>query len=139
MLKQVISFLTGGPVEMVGEYLIKKQEAKQALKLAKLEGKTAVEKAKAEAAAKRQEHIASWEMEQIRNSGWKDEFVLLTISYPVYASFVPKLQDYVAKGFEVLGTTPTWYMGIVITVYLAIYGVRWAGSPKIQLRKKAAE
>ena len=130
--KLVAAFL-GAPVEQIAEYFKEKQRLKQELKKTKLEGQIVVARAKAEAQAKKQEHTASWEMASLRNSGWKDEFVLLLISIPVPLSFVPGLAPYVHEGFRVLGDTPYWYMALILSVYLAIYGIRWKGAENIKL------
>ena len=133
MWSKLIAAFLGAPVEQIAEYFKEKQRLKQELSKAKLEGKIEVERAKAAAQAAKQAHISNWEMASLANSGWKDEFVLLTISYPVYASFIPYLQDSVAEGFSILGTTPMWYMAMVLAVYLAIYGIRWKGAESIKL------
>ena len=132
MLKTLISWLTGAPVEQVGAYFREKQTLKHELKKAKQEATHELEMARVEAKKAQAAHIANWEGLQIQNSGWKDEFVLLTISYPVYASFIPVLQDSVERGFKILGTTPLWYTGVVITIYLAVYGVRWKYATEIK-------
>jgi hypothetical protein len=67
---------------------------------------------------------ASWELEQIRNSGWKDEYVLGLLSIPLVGCFVPALADDVLRGFEVLGSTPDWYQWMILLVFTAIYGIR---------------
>lgn len=133
MIQQLISWLTGAPVEQVGMYFREKQQLKHELNKAKLEGKIEVARAEAASKAAQAQHFANWEMASLQNSGWKDEFVLLTISYPVYASFIPPLAPGVAEGFKILGTTPAWYMGMVLAVYLAIYGIRWHGASKLRL------
>lgn len=67
---------------------------------------------------------ATWELEQIRNSGWKDEYVLGLLSIPLVGCFIPALADDVLRGFEVLGSTPDWYQWIILLVFTAIYGIR---------------
>lgn len=137
MFKKLLSWLTGAPVEKIGDFFIDRQKQKHELRMAKQNAKHEVELARVEAQKAQAQHIANWELMQIKNSGWKDEFVLLTISYPVYASFIPRLQDSVARGFEILGTTPMWYTGVVITIYFAVYGVRWkhASDMRLEWRK----
>lgn len=139
MWQKIISFLTGAPVDKVAEYFLQRQEHKFEIKKKRDEAKHELDLARVEAEKARAQHIANWELMQIQNSGWKDEFVLLTISYPVYASFIPKLQDSVATGFQILGTTPYWYTAVVITIYLAVYGVRWkhASEMRMDWRKSA--
>ena len=66
----------------------------------------------------------AWELEQIKNSGWKDEFVLLLLSIPLAMSFIPQMQPYVVEGFAALSTTPDWYQWLILSVFAAIYGIR---------------
>jgi len=71
-----------------------------------------------------QEMDNSWELEQIKNSGWKDEFVLLLLSIPLILSFIPGTVGYVEAGFEALSKTPQWYQWLILAVFAAIYGIR---------------
>ncbi len=66
----------------------------------------------------------AWELQQIKNSGWKDEFVLLLLSIPLVMSFIPQMQPYVVDGFAALSTTPDWYQWLILSVFAAIYGIR---------------
>lgn len=71
-----------------------------------------------------QELDNAWELEQIKNSGWKDEFVLLLLSIPLIMSFIPNMQSYVVDGFEALSKTPDWYQWLILAVFTAVYGIR---------------
>lgn len=134
-MKKLLAWFLDTPVEQLGEYFTERQRLRHELKKAKLEGEIKVEHAKAEAKAAKAQHISSWEMASLSNAGWKDEFVLILISVPLPLSFVPGLQEHVLRGFQVLGTTPAWYMGVVLAVFLAVYGIRWKGAEGIALRK----
>ena len=72
----------------------------------------------------RVEHDHAWELEQIRNSGWKDEYVLLLLSIPLPLVFIPYTQDAVLEGFAILETTPDWYRWLMIMICAATYGIR---------------
>jgi hypothetical protein len=74
MFKKLLSWLTGAPVEKIGDFFIDRQKQKHELKMAKHELKHAVEMARVEAQKAQAQHYANWELMQIRNSGWKDEF-----------------------------------------------------------------
>lgn len=124
MLNKLVSFLTGAPVEKVAEYFARKQELKYELKLRKLEGAAKIAEAKANAQAKAMEQSHEWALLHIRNSGWKDEFVLLILSIPLIMSFIPGGAVYVSAGFQVLGVTPSWYQWMLISIYAAIYGIK---------------
>ena len=71
-----------------------------------------------------QEMDNSWELEQIRNSGWKDEFVLILLSIPLILCFHPETVMYVELGFAALDKTPDWYQWLILAVFAAIYGIR---------------
>ena len=120
------------PAEAAVKYFERRQELKQQLALAKLEGDIAVEKARAEYRVKDLEYDNAWELEQIRNSGWKDEYVLVLLSIPLILVFVPFAQPYVLEGFNVLEQCPDWYRWLVVMIFAATYGIRvWRrqGSP----------
>ena|SRR6185295_1461469 len=69
---------------------------------------------------------ASWEMEFARqaSSSWKDEYELIVVSIPTIMCFVPGWDVYVMKGFEALGKTPAWFQFLLVTIFLANYGIR---------------
>ena len=74
--------------------------------------------------AKGQEMDNSWELEQIKNSGWKDEAVLVTLLIPLWLCFVPQTVVYVENGFHALSQTPDWYQWLILVIFAAIYSVR---------------
>jgi len=102
----------------------KRQELKQELSLAKLEGEIAAQRAKNEYRVKDLEYDAQWELEQIKNSGWKDEFTLLLLSLPLVLVFIPPTQQLVLDGFAVLEQCPDWYKGLIVMILAATYGIR---------------
>lgn len=116
--------LGGGLGEKAVEFFAKRAELKQQLQLAKIEGEIAVEKAKAEYRVKDLEYDNAWELEQIRNSGWKDEYVLVLLSIPLILVFVPFAQPYVLGGFGVLDQCPEWYRWLLVMIFAATYGIR---------------
>lgn len=114
----------GGTGEAAIQFFAKRQELKNQLALAKLEGEIAVERAKAEYKAKDLEYDNAWELEQIKNSGWKDEWVLILLSIPLVMVFIPPLTPYVNDGFAVLEQTPDWYRWLLTMIFAATYGIR---------------
>lgn len=131
MLKGILKFLSGGAAEQIGEYFDNRQKLKQQLTLAKLQGKIDVEKATAAAKVLNQQNIHTWEMAQIANSGYKDEIVLAVLLYPYIGSFVPGIQDSVLVGFTYLEQMPYWAVGLTVTIFLAIYGIRHKNASKL--------
>ena len=120
MLKELLGGLGGKVVDAVSA----RGERKHEEKVKKLEIEAARHKTKLEMAMKGQQMDNSWELEQIRNSGWKDEFVLLILSIPLILSFIPGTVSYVEDGLRALSQTPDWYQWLILAVFAAIYGIR---------------
>jgi len=138
MWSSIVSALLGKVAPKVADYYIKKQELKAQIEIKKLEGKIAYEEAKTRRAEASEGRDHEWELESIRNSGWKDEWVLIILSIPMITSFIPATQAATEAGFVALEGTPLWYRTTVMTIYLATFGLRlWrrdmnkAGAPSI--------
>ena len=138
MWAKIIATLTGQTVEAVLEYKAAKVRLKADIVLEKLRGKAAYEAAKTLRASESEGRDHEWELESIKNSGWKDEWVLIVLSIPMILVFIPWTQPTILAGFESLATTPIWYRTTVMTIYLATFGIRlWrrdmnkAGAPSI--------
>ena len=121
---KVISTITGQTVGEVLEYKAEKKRLQHERQLEKLRGKIAYEKAKSDRAAASEGYDADWELAQIKNSGWKDEFTLIVLSIPMIGVFIPWLQPFIKQGFADLATTPEWYRWLVIMIYAATWGIR---------------
>lgn len=124
MWEAIVSKLLGGLPEEIAEYFKERQKLKNEIKLEKLRGEIAHQKAKAEVAAVLATREAEWELEQIRNSGWKDEYWTIVLSAPVILVFIPWFQPYIAGGFVSLDQAPEWYLVAVGTAIAAAFGVR---------------
>ena len=109
---------------IVGHYT-KKMQLKNEIEMEKLRGKAQYEMAKSERAAQSEGRDHEWEMESLRNSGFKDEWVMGLVSIPAIGAFIPKFQPYIVEGFKALEATPVWYQIIMSSVFLAAYGIRW--------------
>ena len=99
-------------------------ERKHTEKVRALELDHAKHKIKLDSISRGQEIDNNWELEQIKNSGWKDEFVLLLISIPMVLSFIPATATYVENGFKALALTPDWYQWLILSIFAAVYGIR---------------
>ena len=122
----IISKLVGTLPETVVGYYTKKKELEQEVTLEKLRGKAEYERAKTARASESEGRDADWELESIRNSGWKDEWVLILLSIPLILVFFPYPwgAPAVLEGFAVLETTPDWYRWLVMMIYAAVFGIR---------------
>lgn len=120
ILGNIVGSLGGKVVDAVSARSERKhQEKVRAIELEEVKHKT-----KLEMAVRGQEMDNSWELEQIRNSGWKDEFVLILLSIPLILCFHPETVMYVELGFAALDKTPDWYQWLILAVFAAIYGIR---------------
>ena len=124
MWAKIIATLTGQTVEAVLEYKAKTRQAKTDIKLEKLRGKAAWEAAKTQRAESSEGRDHDWEKASIANSGWKDELVIVVLTCPMVAVFVPGLQEYIRVGFEHLQNTPEWYRWLIMMIYAATFGIR---------------
>ena len=126
MWATIVSKLVGTLPEKLVSYYEEKQKLKQGLKLAKLQGKIDIAKAKADRAAKEQAHIHTWETMYVKmqQNSYKDEVVLTVFLWPFVGVFIPIVQDYVVQGFTYLEQVPYWWTGLTVAISLAIYGIR---------------
>ena len=124
MWQTIMTKLLGSFSETAAQVYIEKKKLEHERDMEKLRGKIAYEAAKTERAIRSEGLDHEWELESIRNSGWKDEWVLVLLSIPLVLVFIPWTQDTVLTGFQTLEQTPEWYRWIVMVIFLAIYGVR---------------
>jgi hypothetical protein len=91
-----------------------------------LDGKTAVQKSKAELALKKATSETDWEQSAIdaSNNSWKDELWTIVFVLILAANFVPSLQDTMAVGFANLETTPLWVQWGMYASIAASFGIR---------------
>ena len=130
--------------QVAGEYFKERQKLKQELKLTKLQGSIDIAKAKAQAKIAQQEHIHDWEQTYVnmQRESLKDEAVLAVVLFPYIGAFIPVVQDYVLVGFQYLNRMPYWAVGLTVTIFLAIYGIRHRNASRIAspgLRDKDVE
>jgi hypothetical protein len=120
ILTSIVGALTGP----VASYFTERSKLKSAEKVRKMELEDAFHKRKLELLSQGLVADATWEIEQIKNSGWKDEWVLILLSIPLIGVFIPPLSPYMLKGFQVLEETPDWYRWLILLIFTAIYGIR---------------
>jgi hypothetical protein len=104
--------------DIAGGWIKGKAEEKAAASRAK------VAKAEAEAEVMKvaATHEASWEKGS--NESWKDEAWTVCFIVIISMCFIPHTQPYVARGFEVLSTTPDWFQWAVYASIAASFGLR---------------
>lgn len=99
----------------------------------KAQGKIAISQAKINARVKKEEAKANMDlaaMDGMRYS-WKDEYLVILLSVPVILCFIPGLDQYALRGFQILNETPDWYRWAVTGMIAASFGLRtWTGFKK---------
>ena len=120
IIGNIVGNLGGKVVESLDNRSARKHETAQR----QMELEQAKHIAKLELVKQGQQADNAWELEQIKNSGWKDEFVLMLLSIPMVLSFIPGTVAYVEAGFAALSKTPDWYQWLILAVFAAIYGIR---------------
>lgn len=75
----------------------------------------------------------NWDLEALQQSRftWKDEYLLFILSLPFIGSFIPGIQDEVAKGWLYVAKAPIWYQTAFIGVIAATFGLRWLFQKRI--------
>jgi hypothetical protein len=118
----------GGVLKTVASPFIdhfkKKQEMKEEKQRTKLEIERAKQRHIQNMASTSQSARNLWELKQIDNSGWKDEYWTVILSIPTIFCFIPGLAPYVVQGFEALAQTPEWYRGLLGIAILAAFGYK---------------
>ena len=124
MWEAIVGKLLGSFSETVADVYLEKRRLKHERQMEQLRGKIEWEKALTRRASESEGRDHEWETESIRNSGWKDEMVIIVLSIPLVCVFIPPLQPYIATGFDHLATTPDWYRWLVMMIYAATFGIR---------------
>ncbi len=124
MWSSIVGALLGKVAPKVADYYMQKQDLKQQVQLEILRGKAAYEAAKTQRASESEGRDHEWEIESIRNSGWKDELVILVLTIPLILVFIPSTTTFVLEGFKVLELTPDWYRWLIVMIYAATFGIR---------------
>lgn len=124
MWATILSALLSKAIPSAAEFFLKREQLRQEREIEKLRGKVEFEKMKTQRFAESLSADNIWEIESIKNSGWKDEWVLILLSIPLVLVFVPFARPYVMEGFAVLEMTPDWYRWLILMIFTAIYGIR---------------
>jgi hypothetical protein len=120
----IVTDIVKGVTGPVADYLNERQKLRSAERIRKAELADAVHARNLEAARAGLVADVDWEMEFARQAGnsWKDEFELVVVTLPLVGCWIFPVQT--LSGFAVLAKCPPWYVGLVLTIYLANYGIR---------------
>jgi hypothetical protein len=101
-----------------------------------LDRKKAEAKSKARVAIAKAEGEINWDIAQAEASAssWKDELLCIIFCIPLCMCFIPGLEKYAVRGFEILETMPQWYQYTLGVIVAASFGFR--GATKFMGKKK---
>jgi hypothetical protein len=90
------------------------------------QARTAEAQTKLEMAKQGQKIDFELDRESVRQmqKSWKDEFLLLLFSLPVILTFIPSMQPYVQKGWEMLNQAPEWFLWLYAAMIISVWGLR---------------
>lgn len=128
MIWSFITDVVGNALGIGRDYLASKRREAEARSKTLL----AIEEAKAKSAIKVAEtgQLADiqWDAIAQQNAGasWKDEWLTILVSIPIIMCFIPGLDKYATRGFEILGQTPDWFRYTFGLIVAASFGVKKA-------------
>lgn len=112
-------------VPLIGQaidYFRDKAKLKAVERANRIEAEKAIGQARIENIRQGKINEAAWNMESIRQSGWKDEWLTIVLSVPLIAVFFPGMVDPMLQGFAALETTPEWYRYSVGVMIASAFG-----------------
>jgi len=82
------------------------------------ESKARINEAKTEAQIERLKNTSD-------QSGWKDEYLVVLWTVPAIMAFIPPMQPYMERGFQILEqNTPEWYVIGLLGITGAVFGLK---------------
>jgi len=123
-ISSAIGGAIGTLVGPVTDFLDRRRTRKHEEFRMEMELKKAKAMAAADRVAKGQQADIDWEIESIRNAGWRPEYLTILTTVVLVLVFVPQTQPVVIAGFDSLERTPMWFQIVVLMVYASAFGIR---------------
>ena len=125
MIWGLIANFAKGLISPVTE-VVKSYQARKTAKLTnELAIASAVTTAKIERISTQQAMDFKWEDTALKNSGWKDEAVLIVILSPMVGCFIPWLQPFIREGFVIMQETlPEYWIHAFYSTIAVSYGLK---------------
>ena len=123
----VLTNIITGIFKPLGDYFSRRQEIKAEDRQQERAIKKALTERQIDLISQGLAADAQWEtiMANQATSSYKDEYVLFVISIPAVLAFIPNTAIYVEQGFAALDKTPDYYKLILVSIFLATYGIRF--------------
>lgn len=118
----ILSKVLGGLAGPAIDYFKERQRLKAEAKARKDELDAAVHKVRLEHIGKAQDYEQAWNLAQIQNSGWKDEWFTVLLSIPAIFAFLPSAVPHIQAGFIALNSMPGWYKAAFGVAVSAAFG-----------------
>lgn len=119
-----LASLLGGMVSPIATFFTRKAELSAQSHQLQLQINDAQAKRQIDLISQGRADDASWEMQSLKNAGWRGSFELIVLTIPVVMCFIPGLVQYVQAGFAALDKTPIWFQWLLVMIYAANYGIR---------------
>lgn len=119
----VFSSIASGLVQPVVGYFDNKQKLAAQASQHKLDINDAVNQRQCDLIKQGLAADAAWEMASITAGQSSRNFELYLLSVPLAICFTP-WAHYVTDGFKALSGTPGWFQTLLVTIFLANYGIR---------------
>lgn len=121
----ILGTVFGQVAKPVVDIIGRRQEIKAQRDAVALENEKALREAEISAVREGRSLDNLWELESLKNSGWKDEMWSILFAIPAFAVFIPGLAPYIKQGFEILdSSTPEWYRWMLMIIVGSAFGVR---------------
>lgn len=120
----MISLITQG-LGILGGFMKSRQE----IKAKQQERQDRIQEAATQAAEKRitEGNASAAELDalSIKSRGWKDEYLMILTTLPLFLAFVPEWALYVEAGFSALqNSVPEYYWYALAMIYIDTFGFR---------------
>lgn len=119
-----LASILGGLVSPVANYFTRRAELAAQSHQLQMQVNDAQAKRQVDLISQGKADDAAWELQSLRNAGWRGSFELLVLTVPAVMCFIPGLDVYVDRGFEALSKTPPWFQWLFVMIYAANYGIR---------------
>lgn len=121
---EAITGAISGIVSPISGYLQKRAELATQEHVQQLQINDAVNQRQVQLISEGKADDAAWEMQSLKNQGWRGSYELILVSIPLVLCFIPGGAAIVDAGFQAISKTPGWFQFTFMSIFLANYGIR---------------